>query len=107
MNETVTARGSRYVFALLQTITIGVILSLAVCDVSNVVARVQSDSSQWNTFASPAGRFSVLMPGTPVPKNSDWQTPAGKIAFHELTSALANVSYSVGYLDYADTSNAV
>jgi len=47
------------------------------------------------------------MPGTPVPKNSDWQTPAGKIAFHELTSALANVSYSVGYLDFSDASDTV
>jgi TonB family protein len=68
-------------------------------------AYAQNDAIQWREFSSSEGRFSVLLPGTPVPKNSNRETSAGKIQFHEFALVLTNASYRIGYMDYADVSD--
>jgi TonB family protein len=105
MSPTVIAPRSTFFLAVLLTIATGIILSLAIGNVSAVSPNAQNDSLQWKEFSSSEGHFSILLPGTPVSKNSDRQTSAGKLKFHEFALALANASYSVGYLDYADLSD--
>jgi TonB family protein len=88
--------------ALLITIAAGVSVASARTKVSCPAAEPQGASVEWKQFSSADGRFSILMPGTPASRSADF---AAKVQFHEFALKLPNASYSVGYLDYADSSN--
>jgi TonB family protein len=60
----------------------------------------QKDLSEWQTFSSPEGRFSILFPGTPVSRVSEVQTSSGRVTVHTVTLKLPESFYHVSYLDY-------
>jgi len=68
--------------------------------VSSSSSPTQKDSSEWKTFSSPEGRFSILFPGTPVSRVSEVQTSSGKVTVHTVTLKLPESFYHVSYLDY-------
>src|SRR5260370_1601507 len=59
-----------------------------------------SDSKDRKELSSPEGRFSVLLPGTPVTKPDEFQTSAGKVIAYVFTLKLAEAFYYISYLDY-------
>jgi TonB family protein len=63
----------------------------------------ESNPAMWQEFQSAEGRFSVLLPGTPLKKTMQVDTPAGKIALHSHTLRLSNQLPQFG-LSYFDLS---
>lgn len=57
-------------------------------------------ANTWRTFSSPEGRFSVLMPGTPLAHKQNVQTPVGALALNIFLVERGNKSYGVSYSDY-------
>jgi hypothetical protein len=56
-------------------------------------------SSDFKTFDSPAGRFSVLMPGVPKETTQALQTPAGQIQVTAYELELSGIAYTAGFSD--------
>jgi len=57
---------------------------------------------QFKSFASKAGAFSVLMPGTPQQQTKVVDSPAGKLHVHLFVVPLdgGNTAYMASYIDY-------
>jgi hypothetical protein len=64
-------------------------------------STMQSAQSQWKTFTSKEGGFSILMPGQPAQKKQTLNTPAGDIDtyFYVTTQDSGKVNYTVSYVD--------
>ena len=72
----------------------------SVCLSQGKILVPPADLSDWKEFASPEGRFSVLLPGTPVTKVTELQTKAGKVSNYVFTLELKEAFYHISYLDY-------
>lgn len=54
----------------------------------------------WTEFASPEGKFSVLLPGTPEKRDQRFKGPGGNTTLHNFVVDLKDDgAYTVGYLD--------
>ena len=87
---------------LLVSLTIGACCALAVAQTKSVVT-VSSDEHgySWAPFAPKDGRFSVLMPATPVGKTTVNETADGKVVFHSFAVEINEAFFQVGYSEYA------
>jgi TonB family protein len=87
--------GSKYLFTAL-------IIIAACCCICFSQTRDQKDASEWKEFSSAEGRFSVLLPGTPVSKVTENSTSSGKVKTYLFTLEVPRGFYLVSYLDYAN-----
>jgi len=54
----------------------------------------------WSRFTSEAGKYSVLLPGTPIEKEQAAQSPNGPMTAHMIAvNTGAHDGYGVGYYD--------
>lgn len=67
------------------------------------MAQAQSSSAKsvWQTFNPSGGRFSILMPGTPVPLGTSFTVEGQEMQLQQFVSAQQNdqVVYMAGWLD--------
>jgi TonB family protein len=77
----------------------------SVCLSQGKILVPSADSNDWKEFSSPEGRFSVLLPGTPIAKTNELQTSAGRMIDYVFTLKLAESFYQVSYLDYLNYSD--
>lgn len=59
----------------------------------------EDDAAAWKKFAPWEGRFSVLMPGSPVASTQTVESPFGALSMH-LYTLTTPVQYGVSYIDY-------
>jgi hypothetical protein len=86
-------------FALLAALCHGVVAAAA----SDAAPRAGTPAG-WREFQIPAGRFKVLMPGTPKTSRQTIPTDIGKVASTRYTvTDAANVTYDVLLNDYPKT----
>src|SRR5229473_270119 len=71
----------------------------SVCLSQGKILAPSADSNDWKEFSSPEGRFSVLLPGTPIAKTNELQTSPGKVNINVFTLKLVESFYHVSYLD--------
>jgi TonB family protein len=93
MPTSVLTRRAKYLLAVLVTIA----ASYSVCLTRT---RAQADQGDWKEFSSAEGRFSVLLPGTPVSKVSETSGSSGTIKMYSFTLELRQAFYFLSYLDY-------
>ena len=60
------------------------------------------DPKSWKEFSSPEGRFTILLPGTPVKSVRTYDSPFGKLVEHAF-SLSTNAFYIAMYTDYPET----
>ncbi len=77
----------------------------SVCLSQGKILVPPADSTGWKEFSSSEGRFSVLLPGTPIARTHELQTSAGKVIDYVFTLKLVQSFYDVSYLDYLNYSD--
>src|SRR5262245_44124856 len=66
-------------------------------DGPNATTATAAAPDKWKPFTSAAGRFTIVMPGTPYEKEQEVPTPGGTLLNHVFRVDLDDDSYGVSY----------
>ena len=74
-------------------------------NVRKAIATPVVEEAPWSTFTSEAGRFSVLMPGTPTDKIETIASEPGPYTTHMMTLRNPKNVFLIGWVDYDPSFN--
>jgi hypothetical protein len=64
------------------------------------IAQAPAQTPPWTKFSSPEGRFSVLMPASPMPEEQGKDTRFGRVTMYFFTAGTEKGIFIVAYADY-------